>query len=500
MSDSRPVRVRFAPSPTGDLHIGGVRTALFNWLMARRYGGKFILRVEDTDQKRTQEQSLTGIMDGLRWAGIDWDEGPDIGGPFAPYVQSERLHMYQEWAKWLVDQGKAYRAYETPEELEIIQAARKANGQQGYNRRARRLTPDDWAKLDAQGKPYVIRFKMPLEGETTVQDMVRGAIRVKNEDLADLILLKTDGFPTYHLANIVDDHFMEISHIIRAEEWIPTAPLHKQLYDAFGWEMPQIAHAPVILKINGKGKMSKRDEGASISYFMNGGYLPDAVTNFLCNVGWNYGEMDAEGKEIQVFTKEDAAKVFDLSRMTPTGTKFDLVKLQWLNGEYIRLMSVEDLAVKLRPILESAGYEVNVDTLLKIVPLVQERLKLLNSDEILGATAFFFKDEVTPTADSLIGKKMDSPGTIRALEATRTAIEGLTAFDHAAMEGVLRPLAEQLGLSNTQFFGVIRVAVTGQQVSPPLFETIEILGKETTLTRIDAALNVLRAAVQEQAT
>jgi len=256
------VRVRFAPSPTGDMHIGGGRTALFNWLFARHYGGTFILRIEDTDEKRFVENSQQGIIDGLRWLGLQWDEGPDIGGPFGPYIQSQRLPLYREWAEWLVANGKAYRAYETPDELEIISAARKAKGlPPGYDRRGRNLGADDWAKYDAEGRPFVVRFKMPLEGETTVLDLARGPITVQNDRMQDLVLLKSDGFPTYHLANVVDDHFMQISHILRADEWISTAPVHSQLYAAFAWEMPQIAHLPVVLKIDGQDEQARRGRG-----------------------------------------------------------------------------------------------------------------------------------------------------------------------------------------------------------------------------------------------
>src|SRR5215831_11192211 len=389
LTESRPVRVRFAPSPTGDLHIGGVRTALFNWLFARRHGGKFILRIEDTDQKRTQEQSLAGIMDGLRWAGLGWDEGPDIGGPYAPYIQSERLELYQKWAYWLLDNGKAYKAYETPAELDEIAKTRRG---QGYDRRGRNLTPQDWARLDAEGKPFVIRFKVPdLDGETTTIDMVRGPITVKNNTIQDIPILKSDGFPTYHLAVVVDDRLMEISHVIRAEDWIPSLPLHQMIYDAFGWEPPQFTHVPVILHPNG-GKISKRKHPeAAISYYMKQGYLPEAVTNFLCNVGWNYGVMDENGEEVQIFSKEQAAEIFDISRVSLGGTKLDVVKLQWLNGEYIRRMDTLELAKRLRGPLEDAGFEVNLDILLRIVPIIRDRLKLLT--DVVEKAGFFFEEE-----------------------------------------------------------------------------------------------------------
>jgi glutamyl-tRNA synthetase len=485
LTDSRPVRVRFAPSPTGDLHIGGVRTAQFNWMFARHHGGKFILRIEDTDQKRTKEESLGGIIEGLAWAGLLWDEGPDIGGPYGPYIQSERLDLYKQWAYWLLEQGKAYRAYETPDELKAI-----AEGNKGYDRRGRLLTSEDWARLDAGGKPYVIRFKIPLEGETTFEDMVRGPITYQNANLQDTVLLKADGYPTYHLANVVDDHFMEISHVMRAEEWIPSAPLHKLLYEAFGWQMPKIAHLPVILAPEG-GKISKRKHPeAAISYFIKHGYLPEAVTNFLCNVGWNYGVTDENGEEIQVFTKEQAAEIFDVTQVTPTGTKFDLVKLQWLNGEHIRRMSILQLAKHLRKPLEDAGYKVDEDRLLKVVPLVQERIKLLN--DVVEVAGFLFEDDMpTPTAEALIPKKTTTEQTCQALQRSAELIQATPEFNHATLEEPLRVLAESLGLKPGQLFGALRVAVTGRQVSPPLLETMEIIGRDVSLQRIASAISAL---------
>lgn len=494
MTESRPVRVRFAPSPTGDLHIGGVRTAQFNWLFARRHGGKFILRIEDTDQKRTQEQSYSSITEGLRWTGLDWDEGPDIGGPFGPYVQSQRLEHYRQWSDWLVRNGKAYRAYETSEELEVISAARRANGlPPGYDRRARNLTPEDWARFDAERRPFVIRLKVPLEGETVFEDMVRGIIRVKNDTLQDAVLLKSDGYPTYHLAHMVDDHLMEISHVIRAEEWIASTPLHVILYQAFGWEPPRFAHAPVILHPDG-GKISKRKHPeAAMSYFIKGGYLPEALTNFLCNVGWNYGKTDDKGEEIQVFSKEEASQSFELERMTNTGTKFDVKKLQWLNGEYIRLMSDETLAKRLREPLERSGLEVNADTLLKITPLVRERIKLLN--EVVGMAGFFFKEEIAINSPTdLIQKGMNAPQTLEGLRRAAELLAGLSDFSHSAQEAALRPLAEAMGVKPGQLFGAIRVAISGEKVSPPLFESMEILGRDTVLGRISKAIQLLESA------
>jgi glutamyl-tRNA synthetase len=490
------VRVRFAPSPTGDLHIGGVRTALFNWLFARRHGGKFILRIEDTDQKRTQEQSLAGILDGLRWAGLNWDEGPDVGGDYGPYVQSQRLDLYKKWAQWLVDEGKAYRAYETSAELELISKAREANKlPPGYDRRGRQLTAEQQAQYEAEGRPFVVRLKVPLEAETAFTDSVRGVIRVQNENIQDAVLLKSDGFPTYHLANIIDDHFMAVSHVIRAEEWIPSTPLHMVLYQAFGWQPPTFAHVPVILHPQG-GKISKRKHPeASVSYFMGGGYLPEATTNFLCNVGWNYGKMDAEGNEIQLFSKEEAASIFDVARVSMGGTKFDVTKLQWLNGEYIRRMSDAELAAQIEKFLPPALQAANASSQLlpRIAPLIRERIKLLT--EAVNMIDFFFVEAVQiEPASLLIQKGMTAEQTKSVLSESIALLADLAAlpdFEAKAQEALLRPLVDKLGLKAGQCFGVIRTAISGKTISPPLFESMEILGRERCLSRLQKALDRL---------
>ncbi len=481
----RPVRVRFAPSPTGPLHIGGARTALFNWLFARHHGGRFILRIEDTDQARYVPGSVELILEGLRWLGLDWDEGPDVGGDYGPYVQSQRLALYQEWAAWLVEQGKAYRCYCTTERL----AALREEGSQGYDRRCRHLTPAEYAEHEAQGDPYVIRFKMPLEGQTTVHDLIRGDISVDNRTLTDLVLLKSDGFPTYHLANVVDDHFMAISHILRADEWIPSAPVHWQLYQAFGWEMPAIAHLPVILNPNGKGKLSKRKAGFTqngrqvpvlLHEFREARYLPQAVVNFLTNIGWSFGE------DREVFSVEEAIARFDLSRVNPAGGIFPLEKLDWLNGVYIRQMDPAELAPLLREPLQAAGYAVDDAVLQRVIPLVQTRIHAL--DDVVQMAGFFFREVTPPDPETIIQEKMDAASTREALLAAGEALAGLDDFEAGTLERALRGLAKRLGLTTSQLFGLLRVVVTGQTVSPPLFETMAIVGRERCLARIQAAL------------
>jgi len=484
----RPVRVRFAPSPTGPLHIGGARTALFNWLFARHHGGVFILRIEDTDRTRYVPGSVELITEGLRWLGLDWDEGPEVGGDYGPYVQSERVGLYREWADWLVAHDKAYRCYCSPERLKEL----RKRGVQGYDRHCRYLSPEERAEHDARGDSYVIRFKMPLEGQTTVHDLIRGDITVENSTLTDLVLLKSDGFPTYHLANVVDDHFMEISHILRADEWIPSAPVHWQLYRAFGWEMPAIAHLPVILNPNGKGKLSKRKAGFThdgrkvpvlLHEFREAGYLPAAVVNFLTNIGWSFGE------DREVFSVEETIQRFDLSRVNPSGGVFPLNKLDWLNGIYIRETPPDELARLLREPLERAGYTVDDDLLRRITPLIQTRIHRLN--DVVEMAGFFFRDQVTPGVEDLIQKRMDADSTKAALEAARETLLGLPDFEPETLESALRALTDTLGLKARQLFGVLRVAITGQRVAPPLFETMAIVGRDKCLERIEAAIRLL---------
>ncbi len=490
-----PVRVRFAPSPTGPLHIGGVRTALFNWLFARHHGGAFILRIEDTDQKRYDPDALRLITDGLRWLGIDWDEGPEVGGEYGPYFQSERTALYQHWAHWLVEQGRAYRCYCTEERLSALRQQQLAARQDpGYDRHCRHLTPEERARLHEEtGGQYVIRFKMPLEGTTTVHDLLRGDITFDNRQLQDLVLLKSDGFPTYHLANVVDDHLMAISHILRAEEWISTAPVHKNLYDAFGWPMPLIAHLPVILNPSGKGKLSKRSvafaEGGRkvpvlLHEFVEGGYLPEAVVNFLTNVGWSFGD------DREVFTVQETIERFDLARVNPAGSAFPIEKLDWLNGVYIRAMDDDELARRLLPVFEKAGYAADLERVRRVVPLIKVRIKTLN--DALDRAGFIFTDSFAPPpADQIIQKGMDAASTRAALGAAAEALVALPDFSAATQEAAMRALAEQLGLKAGQLFGALRAATTGQQVSPPLFETMEVLGREESLKRIRQAIESL---------
>jgi glutamyl-tRNA synthetase len=498
VTDARPVRVRFAPSPTGPLHIGGVRTALFNWLFARHHNGKFILRLEDTDQKRTVPGSAEHIMEALRWFGLDYDEGPDIGGPYGPYVQSQRVELYQEWAGWLVEHDKAYPCYCSAERLAQVNEGKQKRGEQpGYDRHCRNLTPAERAAREAEGITPVIRFRMPLAGETVVHDLIRGEVTFENALQQDAVLLKSDGFPTYALAHLVDDHFMEISHVMRSNEWLPSLPLHWLLWEAVGWERPLYAHLPVLLNPNGKGKLSKRHAGFTqdgkqvlvlAQEFMDAGYLPEAVVNFLTNIGWSMGD------DSEFFPLKQAVERFDLARINPADSVFPIEKLDWLNGMWIRSLSTEDLARRLRPVLEQAGLEVNVELLLKITPLVQTRLKTLN--DVVDLAGFFFHEEFVPPASpqELVQKNMDIEATIHALELAHDHLAAVTDWTHDHLEAAMRALAEELGLKVGQLFGTLRSAVTGQQVSPPLFETMEIVGRAESLRRIRLATEMAAAA------
>lgn len=487
---ARPVRTRFAPSPTGPLHIGGVRTALFSWLLARHHGGQFILRIEDTDQKRFVEGSLEMIYDSLRWFGIDWDEGPDRGGPFGPYMQSERLDLYQEWAQWLVDHDRAYPCYCSSERLEQVNQEKVEKGEpSGYDRHCRSLTADERAAFAAQGITPVIRLKVPLEGSVTGHDLLRGDVTFENSTLQDAVLLKSDGYPTYHLAHVIDDHFMEITHTTRANEWLPSFPLHIHIWQAFGWEMPIHVHLPVLLNPNGQGKLSKRhaafQQGSQkilvlAKEYIDAGYYPPAVVNFLTNIGWNFGD------EREVFSVEEAIERFDITRVQVANSAFPMDKLDWLNGVWIReRMESDAIAEWLRAPLENAGLTYDAELARKVAPLVKPRMKTFN--DVVELAGFFFADpaQFTPApAADVIQKKMDAAASRRALDAALTALESVEPFTAAALLERMTALGQELGLSNSQFFGVLRVAVSAQKVSTPTFETMEVLGKAESLRRI----------------
>ena len=485
---NQPVRVRFAPSPTGFPHVGNIRTALFNWLFARRSGGAFIVRIEDTDVARKVTGALETILDGLRWLGLDWDEGPEVGGNYGPYFQSQRLDLYREAANRLVEQGDAYRCYCSPARMAEMRAEQQKRKQSpGYDRRCRDLSETERRQKEAEGITPVVRFKMPLEGQTSFSDIIWGEITVENSLLDDYVLLKSDGYPTYHLANVVDDHLMEVSHVLRAEEWLSSVPRHKLLYQALGYEMPQLAHLPMILGPD-RSKLSKRHGAVSITEYREQGYLPEAMVSFLALLGWSLDD------KTDIITRDELVKHFSLERISKTAAIFNHEKLDWMNGVFLRELSHEELLRKIMPFLESGLPEavkrpVSEEYVSRIVPLIRERINTLA--EAATYADFFFLDELEYDASLLMGKKMTVENTLEALKVAQERLSLLESFDHDSLEGTLRPLAEELGLKTGQLFSPLRVATTGRTAAPPLFETMVVLGKERCLERIRVAVRKL---------
>jgi len=495
MSDptpTRPARVRFAPSPTGELHLGGLRSALFNYLWARHTGGQFILRIEDTDQKRYDPDSLESLLRGLRWLGLEWDEGPDVGGPHAPYVQTERAAIYREHAQILLEKGAAYRCYCTAERLAEMRAEQRRNKQPtGYDRRCRFLSPAQRAEREAAGLPSVVRLAAPVEGKTTFTDLIRGEITVDNRQLQDEVLLKSDGLPTYHLAAMVDDHLMEITHVLRGEEWLATAPIHKLVVEAFGWELPTLVHLPVILDPSGKGKMSKRKKLvagkeylALVHEFIDAGYLPDAMFNFLTNVGWNYDPA------IEIFSREEAIARFNIAQINPKAAALPYDKLDWLNGQYIRRLTPAALKEQLVPYLSrQLGIPAGVlaaDARLDILaPQIQERIKRL--DEAATWIDWAFVDAEAIVYENprlLLGRKLDAAQSIAVLEDGAAVLRTIEPFAPDAIQSAFRARAEALGVKAGSYFCPFRAAISGKKVSPPLFESLQALCREEVLRRV----------------
>ena len=477
---TKPVRVRYAPSPTGYPHVGNIRTALFNWLFARHEGGKFIVRVEDTDVARTVEGAVDTILNSLRWLGMDWDEGP--------YYQSKRLELYHEAAERLVAQGDAYYCYCPSERLKEMRAEQQRRKQPpGYDRRCRNLTDEKRAQREAEGVALVVRFKTPLSGQTKFNDLIWGEVAFKHSTIDDFVLLKSDGYPTYHLANVVDDHLMEITHVLRAEEWLSSTPRHLLLYQALGFEPPQFAHLPMILGSD-RAKLSKRHGAVSITEYREQGYLPETMVNFLALLGWSLDD------KTELLSREELVRNFSLERVSRTAAVFNPDKLNWMNGVYIRSLTADRFYQAAEPYLmgdEAAAKAVisNEGYVREILPLVQERARTLA--EVVELTRFFFVDELEYDPALLIAKKMDRESTVQALEIAKQRLEPSEAFDEESLEAILRPLAEELGLKTGQLFGVLRVAVTGLTAAPPLFQTMSVLGKERCLKRVETALDRL---------
>ena len=502
----RPVRVRFAPSPTGPLHIGGVRTALYNYLFAKKHGGQMIFRIEDTDSNRFVEGAESYIIESFRWLGIKFDEGVSYGGDKGPYRQSERRHIYKKYVQQLLDNGKAYIAFDTPEEL-TAKRAEIENFQ--YDARTRMMMrnslslPEEEVKaLIEDGQQYVVRFKIDPGTEVHVDDLIRGDVVIKTDVLDDKVLYKSaDELPTYHLANIVDDHLMEVSHVIRGEEWLPSAPLHVLLYRAFGWEdtMPRFAHLPLLLKPDGKGKLSKRDgdrlgfpvfplewhdpkSGEISSGFREKGYMPEAVINFLALLGWN------PGTEQEMFSMDELIEAFDLDKCSKSGAKFAFEKAKWFNHEYILNKSDEAIANDFAPIVIGNGIDASMEDLCKVVHMMKGRVNFVN--ELWDICDFFF---IAPTSyDEKTVKKRWKEYSAQQMSELAIVIEGIQDFSMENQEAIIFAWVEDKGYKLGDVMNAFRLALVGRGIGPGMFDITDFLGKEETLKRLRTAIEVLK--------
>jgi glutamyl-tRNA synthetase len=497
------VRVRFAPSPTGPLHIGGVRTALYNYLFARKHNGTFMLRIEDTDQTRFVEGAEEYIMDSLKWCGIIIDEGVNEGGNYAPYRQSERKHIYKRYADTLFDRGYAYYAFDTPEELEALRIKSEKEGKTFiYNAKVREklnnsisLSDVEWnARLD-RGEPYVIRFKMPPDENIYFDDLIRGHIVVNTATLDDKVLFKSDGMPTYHLAHMVDDHLMKISHVIRGEEWLPSLPLHFLLYKAYGWEPPLFAHLPLLLKPDGKGKLSKRD-GDKMGFpvfplywpysetakgYREDGYYPEAFINMLALLGWN------PGTEQEIFSMDELINAFSIERVGKSGSRFDPEKAKWFNHQYLQKRTNNQLALEFRELLRAKGYHVDIVRLEILIGLVKERVSFVK--DIWEQTDFFFK---APEEYDQAGiKKRWQKDTPAMLEELIAVLQGVGDFTTQATESAVKTWIEDKGYNMGAVMNAFRLVIVGTLRGPQMFDIISWIGKEETIKRIEKGLSVI---------
>lgn len=490
LSPTGKPRLRFAPSPTGFQHIGGFRTALFCWLYARHTGGQFILRVEDTDTLRTIEGTIEDLLEGMKWFNLDIDEGPGVGGPYAPYYQLQRKALYQQYANQLLESGHAYRCYCTAERLDAMRKQQEAQKlPPRYDRQCRYLSESERAAKEAEGLPWVVRFAMPLEGETVVPDALHGDLVFQNADLDDMVILKSNGLAVYHLAHIVDDHIMGITHVLRGEDWIPSAPRHVQLYKALGWDMPIFYHIPNILG-NDKKKLSKRRQAPSWSDFQREGYLPEAVLNFIALLGWSYDD------QTEIFTREQLIQAFTLERIGCASGIYDPAKLLWMNGYYIRQLSLEELVERTLPYMERLEAEGGLPDSIarpldraytaRVLHLEHDRMKKLG--EAAAMVSFFYEDEIAYDTAALIQKGMDEVRTRESLLQAKNLLVDLPSWEHTVMETPMRELATQLGLKTGQLFGSLRTAVSGRTATPPLFQMMEVLGRDVSLKRIEQAI------------
>ncbi|WP_404345132.1 glutamate--tRNA ligase [Vreelandella venusta] len=480
------VRTRIAPSPTGDPHVGTAYIALFNLCFARQHGGQFILRIEDTDRVRSTPESEQMILDSLRWLGLEWDEGPDVGGPHGPYRQSERGDIYAQYAQQLLDAGHAFKCYRTSEELDELRESRKEAGLHLALKPADlALAAEEQARREQEGWPYVIRMNVPSEGVCVVSDMLRGTIEVDWAQVDAQILMKSDGMPTYHLANVVDDHLMGITHVLRGEEWINSAPKHQLLYEYFGWEMPQLCHMP-LLRNPDKSKLSKRKNPTSINYYRRMGFLPQAVTNYLGRMGWSMPD------EREKFSLADMMAEFDIQRVSLGGPVFDLEKLTWLNGVYIR-EDLDDDAL-LQALREWAFNDAYVK---QILPQVRPRVETLS--QVAPLAGHFFSGLPTLTKDDFDSVKLDNEELVKLLQFLVWRFENVPAWHKEALLAEVKTLAEHFELKMKAFLAPVFIAITGSTSSTSVMDAMAILGSDVTRARLRSAIEVLGGVSKKQA-
>ncbi len=478
--DSRPVRVRIAPSPTGDPHVGTAYIALFNYAFAQKRGGKFILRIEDTDRTRSTPESEVAILRALNWVGLQWDEGPDKAGPHGPYRQSERAEIYQTHVKMLLGSGAAYRCFCTAERLEAVRHEQRRQGLfVGYDGLCRgRPVPESEARV-AAGEPFVVRLAMPRTGEIVFVDRLRGDVKFEAVQMDDQILMKTDGFPTYHLANVVDDHLMEITHVIRAEEWLSSTPKHVVLYQAFGWQLPEWIHMPLLRNAD-KSKISKRKNPVSIDYYRDAGFLPEALMNYLGTMGWSIAG------DREHFTLPEMIEAFSWDRVSLGGPVFDLVKLSSMNADYLRALDDAEVVRRLR------AWRFSDEKLRELIPLVRERIQRL--DEFVPMTEFFFSGDVdyAPVAKDLLPKGRTPKEVADGMLLFGEALDAHRDFSAPALETLARTFAEKNGWQTKELFMLLRLGATARKATPPLFETLVGLGRELTRRRLRLAAEYIK--------
>ncbi|KXK01651.1 MAG: glutamate--tRNA ligase [Ignavibacteriaceae bacterium] len=481
---SEQVRVRFAPSPTGYIHVGSLRTALFNYLFARHNNGKFILRIEDTDQSRYVDGAVENLIKSLNILGIEYDEGPDKKGDYGPYFQSQRLDIYKKHAMELIEKDMAYYAFETPEELEEMKRLAHLEGRvTAYDRRARNLTHEEIQKYLNENKPYVIRLKVPLGEEIKFNDLVKGTIKINTDHIDDQVLLKSDGFPTYHLANVVDDHLMGITHIIRGEEWITSVPKHVILYNAFNWEVPEMAHVPLLLNPD-KTKLSKRQGDVAVEDYLQKGYLVEALNNFMALLGWNPGE----GETSEIFSMNELIEKFSLSHVQVHGAVFNIEKLNWMNNEYIKSYDLDKLLDLSIPFFERDGFDTSDKSFLKKV-LSTIRVYLNKLDEIGDQARLFFQNEIKiESADSV--SLLQNENTKIVFEQIIIKLQGLKDINTDDFKQVMKDVSNETGIKGKDLFKPLRIALTGSESGPELPMLVNVYGSEKTIKFLRDALKV----------